>query len=275
MEKKRIVVTGAAGQLGHALAMHPDALPAVFATRGDLPLVAAETSPLLDGVGIIINAAAYTLVDAAESHPDAAWEVNTAGPAALARRAQREKAHLIHVSTDYVFGQVPAREPLRPCDPPRPVSVYGQTKLEGEIPVLAGGGTVIRTAWVYSGNLLPEHKDFVSTMLRLAAGEAPVRVVDDQIGSPTFVGDLAGAIWHEARALRPGIFHATGAGRASWADVARAVFEEAGYDPNRVERITTAEYPTPAQRPAWSVLHSDYALPQWRDGIARAVAGRL
>ncbi|AIG63770.1 hypothetical protein CATYP_02700 [Corynebacterium atypicum] len=311
-----IVITGAGGQLGQALQLTAPArlTGAIRALRrADLDITdarAVASSPLLEGAQLVLNCAADTAVDAAED-PECAGQaeaVNALAPELLAARCAAEGAHLVHVSTDYVFGAGAcgptlgtddaaggaARRPLRPSDPTCPESVYGRTKLAGERAVLDGtpAATVVRTAWVFSGALLPEHRDFVSTMLRLArAGKDPA-VVCDQVGSPTYVADLARALWRlcalrlgyapaaeyaaEAKRLPArGVVHAVGAGQASWFEVAREVFAAAGYDPERVASTDSAGYPQKAPRPAWSVLCSDFNLPEWRSGIARAVAARL
>lgn len=265
----KVVVSGADGQLGHALrATRPDwARTVVFASRTQLDITAPEPSPLLDATTTLINAAAYTNVDAAQRHPEAAVRVNAVAPGRLARQV----GHMVQVSTDYVFGpDVPTR-PLRPTDPARgPLTVYGVSKLAGERAVLDAGGAVVRTSWVYSGACLP-HRDFVSTILAAAAQHPQLRVVNDQTGSPTFVFDLARAVWQEAFRREPGVRHAAGAGQATWAQLAAAALEEVGRDPAQVVPVSTAEYGNPTPRPRWSVLASDYQLPHWRDGLHRAL----
>lgn len=343
----RVVVTGARGQLGRSLALTcPPELDGdvVWADRSLLDVTdpaAVAASPVLAGVDVVLNCAAFTDVDAAEAEPGrtSAEAANATAPGLIARRCADEGARLVHVSTDYVFGDavlddaahadaagsrpvlddavpggvagsdgvagsgaaVPAgARPLLPGDPTSPQTVYGRTKLAGERAALAAcpQTTVVRTAWVYSGDTLPEHKDFVSTMLRLARGGVDPQVVDDQFGSPTFAPDLARALWRivlegggaaaAAAADVVGVAHAgtdtdtarrvlhgVGAGWTSWYLLAREVFAAAGFDPDRVSPVDTAGYPTRAKRPRWSVLAPDLELPEWRTGVARAVAARL
>ncbi len=226
---------------------------------------------------VVINCAAYTAVDAAESDPDAAFAGNATGPGVLAAGCREAGARLIHISTDYVFDGT-ADRPYEPDDPTAPTSVYGRTKLAGEQAVSQShpDATIVRTAWVYTG----DHGDFVATMRRLAAGDDPVSVVDDQIGSPTYAPDLADAVLEVvAREPKSRILHATNAGVASWFEVARAVFAQLGEDPERVRPCTTADFPRPARRPAYSVL-SDRAwkeagltpLRDWRSALSDALA---
>jgi dTDP-4-dehydrorhamnose reductase len=216
--------------------------------------VVAEFAPTL-----ILNAAAYTAVDAAETERDTAWRVNSRGPALLAEAAGRiAGCQLMHVSTDYVFSGDSSR-PYRPDDQPAPIGAYGQSKLEGERAVqqiLGPRALVLRTAWVYG----PHGRNFVLTMLRLMRERGSVRVVADQIGCPTATVSLARALWLMAQRTIPcGIYHWSDAGAASWYDFAVAVAEEgraAGLLPAgiAVVPIGTDEYPTPARRPRYSLL---------------------
>ncbi len=309
---KRVAVVGAAGQLGVAMLRRmpigggPDV---EWLARGDLDVAdaaAVASHPALRGVDVVVNAAAWTDVDGAETPAGeaAAHEVNAVAPGLLARRCAREGAFLVHVSTDYVFGggggDGAGRRPLRPGDPTAPDTAYGRTKLAGERAVLeaveADGlrAAIVRTAWVYSGATQPDAPDFPSTMLRLEergrTGEGPecIDVVDDQHGNPTFADDLGDALWQLA--LRPvaGVFHVTGSGRATWHEVASEVFaiaagrrgEDADAARARVRPCTSEQFPRPAKRPAWSVLDgSDWVaagfapLPDWRDGLRRALDG--
>jgi dTDP-4-dehydrorhamnose reductase len=205
----------------------------------------------------VINASAYTAVDRAETEAEQAYAVNAEAPARLASALGRRMSRLIHISTDFVFDGETAR-PYRPDDTPRPAGAYGRSKLEGERGVLQGtdDAVVVRTAWLYGkfGN------NFVKTMLRVMQRDGRVRVVADQVGTPTWARGLADALW--AFVVRPelrGVYHFTDAGVASWYDFAMAIAEEAakvGLLPPSVsvEPISTEEYPTPARRPAYSVL---------------------
>lgn len=296
--KAKVVIVGAAGQLGVALQACPqaEAFEVVALSRSQLDVASAESvasSDALSDASVIINAAAYTDVDGAETAPESAHLVNALGPKYLAARAKQEGAYLIHVSTDYVFGDVVRSGPSRPLqidDDTVPNTMYGRTKLVGEANVVDSGAdaVIVRTAWVWSGPTQPEAKDFVSTMIGLARGGAAegsiINVVDDQRGNPTFVGDLAEGIWQLAEravsgdAVR-GVVHATGSGDATWFDVARAVFAAIGEDPERVRACTSAEFPRPARRPAWSVLSPDSwltaglsPLPEWEATLRRVLS---
>lgn len=204
---------------------------------------------------IVINAAAYTAVDKAEDDRDRAVMVNASGAENIAAAANAVGAAMIHISTDYVFDGE-ANEPYRPADVPNPVNVYGQSKLDGEIAVRLAcpRHVIVRTAWVYS----ERGHNFVLTMLRLAESGQPVRVVDDQQGSPTAASDVAEALLKTAVVMleRPitGTFHFTNAGVTTWYNFARAIFEMSGHSDIVVSPISTAEFPTPARRPLWSVL---------------------
>ena len=226
---------------------------------------------------VIINAAAYTAVDKAESESELATAVNATAPGILAEVAQKLGAFLIHVSTDYVFDGSQSH-PYRETDKTNPLGIYGQTKLAGESAIRQNCAQhlIIRTAWVYGSY---GKSNFVKTMLRLGAEREEIRVVADQIGSPTWARDLALAIAHILPQLTPeiaGTYHYTNSGVASWYDFAQAIFEEAELVefPLKIQRlipITTADYPTPAQRPAYSVLACEKiskilgtARPHWR-----------
>jgi dTDP-4-dehydrorhamnose reductase len=235
---------------------------------------------------LIVNAAAYTAVDAAEREAERAEAVNSAGAAHVAEAAKRVGARLIHISTDYVFDGAQSR-PYTPADRPRPLGVYGRTKLAGEREVARiseGAALVLRTSRLYSVH----GRNFVLTMLRLMRERESVGVVADQVGSPTWARGLAGAVWAAAEAPAvQGVHHWTDAGVASWYDLAAAVQEEAlalGLLPRAVpiRPLRTAEYPTDARRPPYSVLERSAALAElrvpvrhWRDqlrGMLREVA---
>lgn len=234
---------------------------------------------------LIVNAGAHTAVDRAESEPELATAINATGPGILAEEAHKLGATLIHISTDYVFDGIISR-PYLETDPTNPLGVYGKSKLAGEEAIRAAGGhhIILRTAWVY-GAL--GKSNFVKTMLRLGAERQEIRVVADQVGSPTWTGDLAGAIGQLISRISPeiaGTYHYTNSGVASWYDFAVAIFEEAGAlgFPLKVERvipISTAEYPTPARRPAYSVLSCAKITavlgthpPHWRSGLRKMLA---
>ena len=210
---------------------------------------------------VVINASAYTAVDAAESDEDAARLVNRDGAAYLARHAAANDARFVHVSTDFVFGEGNDDSPRGTSHPTNPTSVYGQTKLEGEQVVqeiLGDRALIVRTAWVYAAN----GSNFVKTMLRLMRERDEVRVVADQIGTPTWASSLANAIWCMIERQLSGIHHWTDAGQASWYDFAVAI-GELGFEeglltsPPKVQAIPTSEFPTPAQRPKFSVLDKE------------------
>jgi dTDP-4-dehydrorhamnose reductase len=245
----------------------------------------AAAKRIIGGGDVVINCAAYTDVDGAESDEARAYAVNAAGPEHIARACARVGARLIHVSTDYVFsGDFGAGEPrpYEPGDETDPRGVYARGKLAGERAVLAAlpEAVVVRTAWVYTGGTGP---DFVAVMRRLAAGDGPVDVVDDQIGSPTYVADLAAALLQAADDRVPGpILHAANAGEVSRFGQARAVFEECGADPARVRPVSSVQFPRPAPRPAYSALGGRQSaaaglapLRPWRAALVAALAASL
>lgn len=228
-----------------------------------------------DRTPVVINAAAYTAVDAAESDESAAALINAAAPRAIAT-ALAGRARLIHVSTDYVFAGV-ADQPYRPNDQTGPRTAYGRTKLAGDLAVrelASDTGYVVRTAWVYGAH----GPNFVKTMAKFSRDRPTLQVVADQVGSPTWTFDLAKSLLEIATADVPaGIYHCTGGGQTSWCDFARAIFQELSLDPSRVEATTAAAYVRPAPRPAYSVLSSEEWLaaglrpmPHWRDSLHEA-----
>lgn len=229
----------------------------------------------VSGRTVVINAAAYTAVDDAESHEDDALAVNALGPANLARACAETGARLIHVSTDYVFAG-DADTPYAEDDTPNPKSAYGRTKLAGEIAVRAAhpnGASVVRTAWLYGAG----GRSFVATMLAKARAGEPVSVVTDQVGQPTWTRDVAVRI-RDLIDAPAGVYHATNSGSCSWWDLAVAVYDEIGADASLVSRTTSADFVRPAPRPAYSVLGDDAAravhipaLRPWRDALAEAI----
>jgi dTDP-4-dehydrorhamnose reductase len=251
---------------------------AVHDTVAEWARVVASDSPAHRLV--VLNAAAYTAVDAAESDEETAYAVNAAAPALLATACARAGAQLVHVSTDYVFpGDRVGGPPYEVDDATGPASAYGRTKLAGELAVreiLPAASWVVRTAWVYGAT----GGNFVKTMARLESERDTVSVVDDQTGSPTWSRDLARALYALAREDAPaGTYHCTNRGETTWHGFTRAVFEELGADPDRVLPTTTDAFPRPAPRPAYSVLSTrawdDAGLPRlpgWREALAEAFA---
>ncbi len=258
----KTLITGAGGQVGRALtALAPEEFEVVAAARGDLDLADAGASAEFIATlapDLIINAAAYTAVDRAESEPELAREINAAAAGRLAAAARAQGARMIHLSTDFVFDGSHST-PYPPDALTAPLSVYGRTKLEGERLVqtrLPEASVILRTAWVYAA----VGHNFLLTMLRLMGEGKSLRVVADQIGTPTSAASIAETVWAlAAQADLRGTYHWTDAGVASWYDFAVAISEEAAAcgllsNPADVTPITTAEYPTAARRPAFSVL---------------------
>lgn len=288
----RIIVTGVEGQVARSLVERGPTRGhhVVPIGRPDLDL-AGDPDSIVAAIGsarpeAVVSAAAYTAVDEAESEPDLAFAINERGAAAVARAARRLSVPLIHLSTDYVFDGGKSW-PYTEEDATGPTGVYGASKLAGEEAVLAAHEdcAILRTAWVYS----PFGANFVKTMLRLAADRDDLRVVADQRGNPTSALDIADGILAVAANLaasndpaRRGIFHMAAAGEASWAEFAEAIFAasaNAGGPAATVTHISTAEYPTPARRPANSRLDCTklaraygVRLPHWRESVTEVVS---
>lgn len=290
MSGPRLIVLGRTGQLARELIrLAPEAgwtVTALGRETADFndPAACARALRAAGSAEAVINAVAYTGVDAAETDQAAALRVNAETPGRLADVCARVDAPFAHVSTDYVFSGALDR-PYREDDPTGPRSVYGATKLAGERAVAEAGGRhlIVRTAWVYS----PHGRNFVKTMLRAGREREVLRVVDDQTGCPTAADDLARGLLTAASAMargenKTGVYHLAGRGAASWADFADAILDLAepvwGRRP-RVERIASEAYPTPAPRPRNSRLDSarfakdfSFAPDPWPQGLARVVA---
>ena len=259
--RRRVLITGAGGQLGHAL-QHAFADDDVVAlTHADWDVTHPSETVSQGDFDLVLHAAAWTDVDAAEADPQGAAAVNVAGVA----HAAALKAPLVTFSTDYVFDGR-KRSPYVESDGPNPASAYGRTKLHGE--AAAGHDAwVVRSSWLFGAT----GRNFLRTMLRLGEDRDEVAVVDDQRGCPTFVGHLAATVRELVDDDLPkGLWHLAAAGDCTWADFAEAIFEEAGLE-CRVRRISTAELGRPAPRPSYSVLRSERAgapiLPHWREGL--------
>ena len=304
--KPRILLIGTGGQVGHELAsalprvgelVIPDRAAFDLTHPSDVARIIHDAQPR-----IIVNAAAYTAVDLAEKEPEKARAINTNAPAVMAAEAAKLNAILVHYSTDYVFDGS-KESPYAEDDPTNPLNVYGQTKLDGEVAIRDSGcqHLILRTAWVYA----TRGKNFLLTILRLASQRDELRIVSDQLGAPTWAREIARATSsmlerHTATAAGDtpptGTFHVTAGGTTNWHAFASAILEEAAKLPGanpwlgaalgggsivtqRITAITTADYPTPARRPAYSVLsnarlvqHYRVQLPEWRDQLKAALA---
>lgn len=281
----RVLVTGAKGQLGGDVvaSLRQAGHEAVGASRqGEVSIDITDPASVARAMAevrpaAVVNCAAWTAVDAAEGDADGAYSVNALGPRLLAAACAAAGAMLTHISTDFVFdGEAAA--PIDEWSPTRPLGVYGASKLAGELEVrsLCPRHQIVRTAWLYGG----DGPNFILTMLRLARERGELRVVDDQRGSPTWTGHLAPALVRLLELDVPGIYHLVNDGDTTWHGLAAAIVEESGLDA-RVHAIQTLDYPTPARRPAYSVLDCrawrllrEPPLPPWRDGLRAYLAER-
>jgi dTDP-4-dehydrorhamnose reductase len=285
----RILVTGKNGQVGSEFSrLYQSPGDVVSVGRDDCDLSSQQSiRDLVQRIkpAVVVNAAAYTAVDKAEEEPELCFAINAVAPRVLAEEAARLDALLIHYSTDYVFnGEKP--EPYLESDPISPVSVYGASKAAGEAAIAetASRYLVLRTSWVYGA----QGNNFLRTMLRLGAERSELRVVDDQVGAPTSAAAIATAtarlveIYAAPGAHPPaGIYHMTAGGSTSWCGFARAIFSAALLSaPPRVQAIPSSEYPTPARRPANSVLANEkfahafaFRLPPWEQQLQQVLAG--
>lgn len=279
MSRVRFLVTGAGGQLGRELVACLSSSPLADVVSSDhSSLDVSDRDQVLGSFhelapDVVVHAGAWTAVDACEADPDRAFLVNALGTRHVAEGAELVGAHVVYISTDYVFDG--SAGPYVEWDEPRPLSVYGRSKLGGERE-LPSGSTVVRTSWVCG-----QHgSNFVRTMLRLAGGEGEVTVVDDQWGSPTFALDLARCVASLATDRRPGVYHVTNQGETNFFGFARAVFACAGADPERVRPVSTAELdpPRPAPRPARATLDNAALrlaglplLPHWERSLEELV----
>lgn len=273
----RYLLTGATGMLGRDLQAALAGREVTALGRADLDVTdPAAVRAAAAGHDVIINTAAYTKVDDAETHEDQAYAVNALGARNLSIAASAGSARLVQVSTDYVFNGS-ATSPYREDTPLDPISAYGRTKAAGETFVLEenpAGSYIVRTAWLYGAN----GPNFAKTMLRLAATHDTVSVVNDQFGQPTWTADLARQIVALLDAEAPaGIYHGTNSGQASWYDFARAVFTNAGLDPDRVLPTDSTQFVRPAPRPSYSVLGHDawhtaglQPMRDWTDALSDA-----
>ncbi len=277
--KQKILVTGSNGQLGKELKQLASTFPQfefIFLSREDLPIHHFEMVRHYFNTynpQFLINCAAYTAVDRAEQEKDKAFQVNAEAVGVLAAVCAAHHTQFIHISTDYVFDGT-ATQLYKEDAPTNPQGVYGATKLEGEKQAIAlnPDTIIIRTSWVYS----EYGKNFVKTMLKLRAEKEEISVVNDQIGSPTYAADLAGAILQIITSYnwQPGIYHYSNEGAISWFDFALAIKELTGSNCN-VNPIPTSQYPTPAKRPAYSVLEKTkiqkafgIELKDWKESLA-------
>jgi dTDP-4-dehydrorhamnose reductase len=273
-----MLLLGETGQVGTALARQLDQVTAPSRAEFNLMDVTRdEIENLLDEArpSVVINCAAYTAVDKAESQVEVANQVNGSAVGLLAEVSAGAGVPFVSFSTDYVFDGR-STLPYVESSTPNPINVYGQSKLTGERMALAANPMtlIIRTSWVISGT----HGNFVATMLRLAQEGRPTRVVNDQHGSPTVADDLAIASMEAIEKGATGLLHLTNQGATTWFDLARAAVTEAMLDPNLVSPCTSAEYPTPAPRPAYTVLESERRtdlginpLPPWEDSLPAVV----
>ena len=278
-----ILLTGGSGQLGTAIKKELNLQGLEFSSPTSTEFDICDLSKVNDFLDelrptVIMNCAAWTDVDGAESNPEGAYELNAIGPQNIAISARNYGARLIHISTDYVFSGEGKNE-WNELDKHDPQSIYGKSKSEGEKLALSEypeGTYIVRTAWLYSET----RKNFALTMAKLALqGTDEVRVVNDQIGQPTFAGDLAKQVLNLISSNAPaGVYHGTNSGQASWYEFAREIFEQAGADISRVIPVSTSDFPRPAIRPKFSVLgHESWGMTSiepmrdWRIALREAM----
>jgi dTDP-4-dehydrorhamnose reductase len=284
---KKILIIGGEGQLGSTLTEQSDKIK-----WGEFSHTTVDTLDLMDSSAIrnylknktfdfIINCAAYTAVDRAETDAVAAWRLNAEAPGELAAEAARMRAHFVHISTDYVFGGTHSR-PLKPEDSKTPDSVYGKSKLQGEEDVLRQQpqSIIIRTSWLYS----VYGKNFLKTMLQLGKERDSLNVVFDQVGTPTLADDLANTILSiiekvikGEKQFTPGVYHFSNEGVCSWYDFTKAIFHETGISCN-VLPVESDQFPTAAPRPSFSVMDKskikqtfDIEIPHWQDSLRKCI----
>lgn len=283
----RVLLFGKNGQLGSELDLQLKERHEVISfdrNQADLTdLSQISTLIAQHAPQIVINAAAYTAVDKAESEAELASAINTIAPGVMAQAAKNIEALFIHYSTDYVFDGC-AQVPYSEDHSTNPQSVYGSTKLAGEQAVASAGGQhlVLRTSWVYARS----GQNFLNTMLRLAKERDELSIVSDQQGAPTYVPDLANLTVQlidryqsQGNSIISGVYHASGGGTTTWYDFARNIFDLSGNGEMKVDPISTADYPTPAQRPLYSVLsnqklvkHFGLQLPDWQNALKRCLS---
>lgn len=283
----RVLVTGACGQLGMSLrpvlpedTVYTDVTPeARYLDITDIEAIRSLVAR--EKVDCIVNCAAYTNVDAAEDHPETAELLNAKAVENLAFAMKEVDGLLVHISTDYVFGTEPYNRPCRETQKGTPTGVYGLSKLHGEQAVMASGVRyiIIRTAWLYS----EYGKNFVKTMLALTAAKPSLKVVFDQVGTPTYAGDLAAAIGtilscHSERSEESSIYHYSNEGVCSWYDFAKAIASYAGHTACDIQPCHSEEFPSKVRRPAYSVLdktkikeHFALRIPYWTDSLKRCL----
>ena len=285
----RIAVIGKTGQLARALlreggaqgheiiALGRDALDLTASTHD----IETRIASLPSGLDVLVIAAAFTDVDGAETQSDVSYAVNAVAPGVIARACAQHDIPLIHISTDYVFDGE-AESPYTPDDDTDPLGVYGASKLDGELAILESGARslILRTSWLYDG----DGSNFLTTMLRLVQSKDIISVVDDQIGRPTFAGHLAQAVLKAATVftqesdMETAIYHVTNGGEeVSWAGFAKAIFKAKGLDV-KVDEIPSSDFPSIAERPAYSVLETEsferafrHPLPDWQSGLRAAL----
>ena len=278
-----ILITGCKGQLGNELLLQEASHPTHQFFNTDVDELDISDQAAVDAyvneheIDGIINCAAYTAVDQAESDKERCTTLNTLAPAYLANAVNQRGGWIIHISTDYVFNGK-AYRPYQEDDTPSPDSVYGSTKLASELGVtkFCQRAMVVRTAWLYS----TFGRNFVKTMIRLGQERNELGVVADQVGTPTYARDLAAAILDIVeKGIIPGVYHYSNEGVISWYDFAKAIHRIAGINGCKVRPLHTEEYPTPAQRPAYSVLDKtkikktyNIEVPYWEESLAECIA---